>query len=55
MEQRTRILSIGRDATVVDPQSQLHKRFVSYDQYHTHTLLVLRTILVQEQAKAIVP
>lgn len=35
------ILSIGRDSTVADSQSQFHARFKTYCKFHDHTLFVL--------------
>jgi glycosyltransferase involved in cell wall biosynthesis len=40
---RKKILSIGRDATVLEKGSQFNQRFVTYDSFHTHKLLVLGT------------
>lgn len=38
---RKRILSIGRDSSVFDMNSQLHARFKTYDSYHAFTLVIL--------------
>lgn len=39
--QRITILSIGRDSSVLEEGSQLYKRFVVYDSYHTFTHVVI--------------
>ena len=39
--ERKHILSIGRDSSVTEKGSQLHKRFMVYDQYHTFVHIVI--------------
>jgi glycosyltransferase involved in cell wall biosynthesis len=46
---RKTILSIGTDASVFEVDSQLHKRFLVYDSYHTFTLIILKVGQRQEQ------
>jgi len=38
---KRRILSIGRDSTIADTNSQFHARFKEYCKFHDHTLFVL--------------
>lgn len=38
---RKHILSIGRDSSVAEEGSQLHRRFLVYDRYHTFTHVVI--------------
>lgn len=39
--ERKHILSVGRDSSVAEAGSQLYKRFLVYDQYHTFTHVVI--------------